>query len=143
TNCVRLDEAEVSIHAQDRARPYNCRTRRHSYGQSILRHRPRASGSFKPTTFAEGLRCVGNSSGNEIGSGPVASHFFLAERRARDAESPYMNPRKTIIAVLSALSASFALADDFKTINGKEYKDITVTRVEPDGIVLKGKSGIT
>jgi len=40
------------------------------------------------------------------------------------------------------LSASFALADDFKTIHGKEYKNVTVTRVEPDGIVLKTKSGI-
>ena len=29
TNGVRLDEAEVSIHAQERARPYNCRARRH------------------------------------------------------------------------------------------------------------------
>jgi hypothetical protein len=41
-----------------------------------------------------------------------------------------------------ALFASIALADDFKTINGKEYKDATVSRVEPDGIVLKTKSGI-
>jgi len=59
------DEAEVSIHGQERARPYNCRARRHCYGQSILRHRTRASRSFKPTTFAERLRCVGNSSGDE------------------------------------------------------------------------------
>src|SRR6185312_4452002 len=39
--------------------------------------------------------------------------------------------------------ASLALADDFKTIKGKEYKDATVSRVEPDGIVLKTKSGIS
>ena len=32
-----------------------------------------------------------------------------------------MNPRKTI-AILAALSVSLALADDFKTNNGKEYK---------------------
>jgi hypothetical protein len=38
---------------------------------------------------------------------------------------------------------SLALADDFKTVNGKEYKNVTVSRVEPDGIVLKGKSGIS
>jgi len=37
----------------------------------------------------------------------------------------------------------FALADEFKTVDGKEYKDATVTRVEPDGIVVKTKSGIT
>lgn len=36
-----------------------------------------------------------------------------------------------------------ALADDFKLISGKEYKDAIVTRVEPDGIVLKTKSGIS
>ena len=38
---------------------------------------------------------------------------------------------------------SIALADDFKTIAGKEYKNVTVSRVEPDGIVLKSKSGIS
>ena len=36
-----------------------------------------------------------------------------------------------------------ALADDFKTVQGKEYKNATVGRVEPDGIVLKSKSGIS
>jgi hypothetical protein len=45
--------------------------------------------------------------------------------------------------MLAALSASLALADDFKTINGKEYKNVTVSGVEPDGIVLRSKSGIT
>jgi thiol-disulfide isomerase/thioredoxin len=38
---------------------------------------------------------------------------------------------------------SVALADDFKAIDGKEYKNVTVSRVEPDGIVLKTKSGIS
>jgi len=47
------------------------------------------------------------------------------------------------LAILAALSASLALAEDFKTINGKEYKDATISRVEADGIVLKNKSGIT
>ena len=54
-----------------------------------------------------------------------------------------MNPQKTTIAILTALSVSLALADDFKTNNGKEYKDATVTQVEPDGIVVKTKSGIS
>ena len=54
-----------------------------------------------------------------------------------------MNSQKITIAILAALSASLALADDFKTINGKEYKDTTVTRVEPDGIIVKMKSGIS
>ena len=45
--------------------------------------------------------------------------------------------------ILIVCFASIALADDFKTINGKEYKNATVTRVEPDGILLKTKSGIS
>ena len=39
--------------------------------------------------------------------------------------------------------ASIVLADDFKTIDGKEYKNATVSRVEPDGIVLTSSSGIS
>src|SRR5206468_12181054 len=54
-----------------------------------------------------------------------------------------MNPQKTTIAILAALSVSLALADDFKTVNGEEYKNVTVSRVEADGIVIKGKSGIS
>jgi hypothetical protein len=38
--------------------------------------------------------------------------------------------------------ASVALADDFKTIDGKEYKNATVSRVEPDGIVITFSGGI-
>jgi hypothetical protein len=50
---------------------------------------------------------------------------------------------QTALAILVSLSASLALADDFKTINGKEYKNVEVSRVEADGIVLKTKSGIS
>ena len=39
--------------------------------------------------------------------------------------------------MLAALSASIALAEDFKTIEGKEYKNASVSRVELIGIVLK------
>lgn len=46
------------------------------------------------------------------------------------------------LAILASLSASLALADDFKTINGKEYKNATVSRVEADGIVIKFHGGI-
>jgi thioredoxin 1 len=48
-----------------------------------------------------------------------------------------------ILAYFILCCATVALADDFKTVKGKEYKDVTVTRVEPDGIVLKSKSGIS
>jgi hypothetical protein len=54
-----------------------------------------------------------------------------------------VNSQNTIIAIIVTLSASLAFAEDFKTINGKEYKDATVSRVEPDGIVLRTKSGIS
>jgi hypothetical protein len=55
-----------------------------------------------------------------------------------------MNPQKTTIAILATLSvASLAFADDFKTIDGKEYKNVTVSRVEADGIVIKTKTGIS
>ncbi len=75
---------------------------------------------------------------------PVCSyHFCRCRVESKKTESTHMNPRKTTIAILAALSVSLALADDFKTINGKEYKNATVSRVEADGIVLKTKSGIT
>jgi hypothetical protein len=48
-----------------------------------------------------------------------------------------------IVATFAALLASIAVAEDFKTIEGKEYKDVTVGRVEPDGIVLSTKTGIS
>jgi hypothetical protein len=49
----------------------------------------------------------------------------------------------TTLAILIVLSASFALAEDFKTIKGKVYKDATISRVEVDGIVLRTKTGIS
>jgi hypothetical protein len=54
-------------------------------------------------------------------------------------------PRSPVIRLflLVACFASVALADDFKTINGKEYKDATISRVEADGIVIKTKTGIS
>ena len=54
-----------------------------------------------------------------------------------------MKYRGAILAILAALYSSLALADDFKTTNGKEYKNVTVSRVESDGIVLRTKSGIS
>src|SRR5262249_9845416 len=46
-------------------------------------------------------------------------------------------------AILAAMSAPFALAEDFKTTDGKEYKNAKITRVEPDGIVLMTKTGVS
>jgi len=48
-----------------------------------------------------------------------------------------------VVTLLILCFTSAAFAEDFKTVNGKEYKDATVTRVDPDGVVVKTKSGIT
>jgi thioredoxin 1 len=47
-----------------------------------------------------------------------------------------------ILASVILCLASVAVADDFKLVNGREYKDATVSRVEPDGIVLRTNAGI-
>src|SRR6266446_1100121 len=48
-----------------------------------------------------------------------------------------------MLAISATLSASVALAEDFKTVNGKVYKDAAVSRIEADGIELKTKTGIS
>jgi hypothetical protein len=48
-----------------------------------------------------------------------------------------------VFAFLILFFASAAFSEDFKTVNGKEYKDVTITRVDPDGIVVKTKSGVS
>src|SRR6266513_79874 len=49
---------------------------------------------------------------------------------------------KTLALFLILCFGSLAFADDFKTVSGKEYKNATVSRVEPDGIVVKFSGGI-
>ncbi|HET9419364.1 MAG TPA: hypothetical protein VFO30_08485 [Chthoniobacterales bacterium] len=44
--------------------------------------------------------------------------------------------------VISVLFAAVALADDFKTTTGQEYKNVTVSRIEPDGLVVVASYGI-
>jgi hypothetical protein len=51
-----------------------------------------------------------------------------------------MKPAVILSMVLTGLQ--FAVADDFKTIDGKEYKNAKVSRVEPDGIVIAFSGGI-
>jgi len=48
-----------------------------------------------------------------------------------------------ILISLIVCFAAVAFADDFKLIDGREYKDVAVSRVEPDGVVLRTKSGIS
>jgi hypothetical protein len=47
------------------------------------------------------------------------------------------------LTILAALSVSMAFAEDFRTTNGKEYKDAKIIRVEGDGIVIRTKTGIS
>src|SRR5262245_23628353 len=54
-----------------------------------------------------------------------------------------MNPQKATIVILATLFVSPALAEDFKTVSGKMYKDATISHVEADGIVLRTKTGIS
>ncbi len=60
---------------------------------------------------------------------------------SRDAV--YASRKMKASSVLFLCSLSVALAEDFKAINGKEYKNARVSRVEPDGIVLVTSSGIS
>lgn len=53
------------------------------------------------------------------------------------------NRKKHILVILIVCCASVALAEDFRTIKGKEYKNATVTRVDADGIVVRTKAGIS
>jgi hypothetical protein len=63
-------------------------------------------------------------------------------REKRDLQLPQQVNTK-VLTFLILLFTAAAVADDFKTLNGKEYKDATVSRVEPDGIVVKTKSGMS
>ena len=46
------------------------------------------------------------------------------------------------MAIVAVLSTSLAMAENFKTFDGKEYKNVMVIRVEPDGIVIRTNAGI-
>jgi len=52
-----------------------------------------------------------------------------------------VNTKVLTLLILSFTAAAFS--EDFKTVNGKEFKNATITRVEPDGIVVKTKSGMS
>lgn len=54
-----------------------------------------------------------------------------------------MLPPSLKVCILGVCLASVAFADDFKTTEGKEYTNATLLCVDPDGIVIKTKSGIS
>ena len=51
--------------------------------------------------------------------------------------------RAPTFLILIVCFASVAVAEDFKTINGKIYKDATISRVKADGLILRTKTGIS
>jgi hypothetical protein len=51
--------------------------------------------------------------------------------------------RAHFIFVVFLLISGVLHADDFGTINGRNYDGVTVVRAEPDGVVVKTKSGIS
>jgi len=63
--------------------------------------------------------------------------------RTKRQNAPRVNDWAIAIAILPLLSASLALAEDFKTVSGRVYKDATISHVEADGIVIKTKTGLS
>jgi hypothetical protein len=52
---------------------------------------------------------------------------------------PLLRPNFLIVLILSV---SVVLADDFKTVDGKEYKNAQVSDVQFDGIVIETNAGV-
>jgi thioredoxin 1 len=69
--------------------------------------------------------------------GKIVANLLLY--RARD----FFCDKMKILPVLILCFVSMAAADDFKLLNGNEYKNATVSRVVPDGIVLVTSAGIS
>jgi len=74
---------------------------------------------------------------------PVHISFWHCEEESKRRRIRRVNCWATTLAILAVLSASLAVAEDFKTINGKIYKDAAISRVEADGIVVRTKTGIS
>ena len=70
-------------------------------------------------------------------------HFVVAGWRTKKPESRRVKYCRTTVVILVGLFASLAVSEDFKTTNGKVYKDATVSRIEGDGIVLRTEAGIS
>jgi hypothetical protein len=64
----------------------------------------------------------------------------MSKEKTQPPVEAEMSTRVLTFLILCFTSAAFA--EDFKTADGNEYKDATITRVEPDGIVVKSNSGV-
>jgi hypothetical protein len=74
---------------------------------------------------------------------PVPIIFSLPRGEQKRQNALSVKECATTLAILALLSATPALAKDFKTVRGKLYKDATIIHVEADGIVLRTKTGIS
>lgn len=74
---------------------------------------------------------------------PVRIILSLRRQDQRRQNLDAVNNGAATLAILSLLAGSLALAEDFKLINGKVYKNATISRVEADGIVVRTKTGIS
>ena len=70
-------------------------------------------------------------------------HLSLPCGALKDRIHAPLIPHKATLVILATLFVSLAVAEDFKTVSGKIYKDATVSHVEADGIVLRTKTGIS
>jgi thiol-disulfide isomerase/thioredoxin len=78
---------------------------------------------------------------NQPSSTSAHSKKSLVSRHVMTEETRCGNRDMKLLVFLVLCCATVALADDFKLVIGKEYKNATVSRIEPDGIVLRTKSG--
>src|SRR5215210_78522 len=53
-----------------------------------------------------------------------------------------MKPRLLLIVLLSSATLAPARGEDIATTVGREYKGVTISRTEPDGIVIMHSAGI-
>jgi thiol-disulfide isomerase/thioredoxin len=90
---------------------------------------------------AKNLR--GLSGNQKKGNGDFVFVLCLAREADKDSLACFCRKTMKILTILILCFASLAFADDFKAIDGKEYKNVTVSRIEPDGIVVRTKSGIS
>src|SRR5437868_2908816 len=60
----------------------------------------------------------------------------------RDTCCRLKQPSYRLVLVFVGLATTAVLADDIKTTTGNEYKNVTVSRAEPDGLVVVASYGI-
>jgi hypothetical protein len=87
--------------------------------------------------------CFSSGERRDVARAPSrAVHIILSLRGGKQKRQNLAYVKYCGTLILAVLFASLALSEDFKTINGKVYKDATVRRVEADGIELKTNRGI-